>query len=208
MKAIPIASFALIVCMMSGCYSIEQSSVERGYRWIRRGQTDKAVATFNATIREYPQSVLAFTGLADALFEAKKDRDAIEAYTRAIALIESSKPETIKSGDAEVVGHRALSYQNQGLRFPFGLRAYLYLRRGGAFHALSESTADMKAANLQYALSDYDKALQLSPGYIAAREARDRLKKGLTKHSQTLLYYPAFCRRLNSNVISNFGVRL
>ena len=153
---------------MSGCYSIEQSSVERGYRWIRRGQTDKAVATFNATIREYPQSVLAFTGLADALFEAEKDRDAIEAYTRAIALIESSKSETIKSG----------------------LRAYLYRRRGVAFHALSESTADMKAANLQYALSDYDKALQLSPGYIAAREARNRLKKGLTKHSQTLFVIP------------------
>jgi tetratricopeptide (TPR) repeat protein len=177
MKAIPIASCVLILCLMSGCYSVEQSMVERGYRWIRRGQTDKAVATFDGTIRKYPQSVMACTGLADALFEAERARDAIDAYSRAIALLESVRPESAKSGDAEVVGHRALSYQNQGLRFPFGLEAYLYLRRGGAYHALAKSASGLDADSFSKAVSDYDRALELSPGYTAAREARDRLKR-------------------------------
>lgn len=151
--------------------------VERGYRWIHRGQTDRAVTTFDGTIRKYPQSVLACTGLADALFEAERNRDAIDAYSRALALFESVRPESKKDGEGEVVGHRAHSYQNQGLRFPFGLEAYLYLRRGGAYHALAKSASGFDATGFRNAASDYDRALELSPGYKAAREARDRLMR-------------------------------
>lgn len=184
MKVIPISICVLIVCLVSGCYSVEQSMVERGYRWIGRGQTEKAVATFGGTIRKYPQSVLAITGLADALFEAERDREAIDAYGRAIALLESARPESTRSGEGEVVGHRTLSYQNQGLRFPFGLEAYLYLRRGGAYHALAKSASGPDTPSFRNAVSDYDRALELSPAYTAAREARDRLKGEVGKPNQ------------------------
>lgn len=158
--------------------------VERGYRWIRRGQTDKAVATFDFTIRKYPQSVLACAGLADAMFEAERDREAIDAYSRAIALLEGGGPESTKNGDGEVVGHRTLSYQNQGLRFPFGLEAYLYLRRGEAYHARAKSASGFDAVSFRKAVSDYDRALELSPGYTAAREARDRLQREAERPNQ------------------------
>jgi len=137
MKTLPALLCAIGVGLTAGCYSVEQSNAERGFRWIRRGETDKAISTFSHTVRKYPESVLGYTGLGDALFDAQRDRAAIEAYTRAIALLEIAKPESVRRDSAEIVGGRLLSYQNQGLRFPFGLEPYLYLRRGKAYDALA-----------------------------------------------------------------------
>ena len=174
------------VGLTAGCYSIEQSNVERGYRWIRRGQTDKAISTFSHTVSKYPDSLLGYAGLGDALFEARKNRDAIDAYSRAIAILEVAKPKSVKRDTAEIIGNRPLSYQNQGLRFPFGLEAYLYLRRGMVYHALVESAAGSDQRFFRLATADYDRALTLAPGYTAAKEAQDHLQKIAKPPNQAL----------------------
>lgn len=165
------------VGLTTGCYSIEQSNVERGYRWIRRGQTDKAISEFSHTVRKYPESVLGHTGLGDALYKAHRDQDAVDAYSRALTILAVAEPESVKRGTAETVGNPFRSYQNQGLRFPFGLEAYLYLRRGMVYQALVETAAVSDQDYFQLATADYDRALTLSPGYTAATEAQDRLRK-------------------------------
>lgn len=163
--------------LIAGCYSVEQSNVERGYRWIRRGQVDKAVITFSDNVRKYPESVLGYTGLGDALFEARKDQEAIDAYSRALALFEIARPESVSRDNVEIVGNRPLSYQNQGLRFPFGLEAYLYLRRGMAYHEPAKTGTGPAQRFFRLATADYDRALTLAPGYTAAKDAQDRLRK-------------------------------
>ncbi len=176
MKTLRALICILGVGLIAGCYSVEQSNVERGYRWIRRGQTDKAVTTFRDNVHKYPESVLGYTGLGDALFEAKKDQDALDAYNRALALFEIARPESVSRDNAEIVGNRPLSYQNQGLRFPFGLEAYLYLRRGMVYHELAKTSTGPEQRFFRLATADYDRALTLAPGYTAAKEARDRLQ--------------------------------
>lgn len=167
-----------MIWLMAGCYSVEQSTVERGYRWVRRGETDRAISTFQYAVRKFPDSVMAHVGLGDALFEAGKDQEAIEAYTAALARLESSPPTSRKSGEVEIVGNPLVSYQNQGLHFPHGLRAYLFLRRGSASQAAARtaSSADRTAA-LQRAAADYETALEIAPNYTAASDARKNLPK-------------------------------
>ena len=179
MKLTRTVSCILVLSLMGGCYSVAQSMVERGYRWIRRGETDKALSTFDATIKKYPKNVLAYTGRADALFEARRDREAITSYSQAIALLDEAKPKSVVGtrGEAEVIGERFLSYQNQGLAFPFGLEPYLYLRRGGAYHGLTVTPSGVARDSFAKALADYERAITLAPDYTAAREARTRLLK-------------------------------
>ncbi len=176
MKILLVAGSLLMTCL-AGCYSVEQSEVERGYRWIHRGKTDKALATFDSAIRKYPAGLLAHVGRADALFEAGRDQEAVTAYSDAIDLLKDRRPESVIHGESETIGHRTLSYQNQGLRFPFGLEPYLYLRRGGAYHSLAISISSSGNENLRKAVSDYDRALALAPDYQVAQEERSRLQK-------------------------------
>lgn len=180
MKTLRALLWVVGVVLTAGCYSVEQSNVERGYRWIRRGETDKAIATFSDTIGKYPQSVLGYAGLGDALFEARRDRDAIDAYSRALALYEVAKPVSVTRDTTEIVGNPLRSYQNQGLRFPFGLEAYLYLHRGMVYHELAKTAGGADQSLFRLAATDYERALTLSPGYIAVKEAQDRLRKETT----------------------------
>jgi tetratricopeptide (TPR) repeat protein len=170
----------VLATAFAGCnpfYSIEQSMVERGYRWVRRGEMGKAIATFEMTIDKYPQSVLAHLGLGDALFEAYKDREAADSYTLAISLLEEAKPKFAGGapGETEMIGKQFSSYQNQGLRFPHGLEAYIYLRRGGAFESLATRDFLLNREYLLKAITDYDKAVELAPEYEEAQMRRDRL---------------------------------
>lgn len=163
--------------LSAGCYSVEQANVERGFRWIRRGETEKALTTFNHTLRKYPESVPGHAGLGDALSQSRRQRDAIDAYSRALALRAVAKPESVTRGSTEVVGKSLRSYQNQGLHFPFGLEAYLHLRRGMAYHELATTRGGADHSLFRFAAADDDEALRLSPAYTAAMEARDRLRK-------------------------------
>lgn len=164
------------VLLTTGCYSVEQSMIERGYRWVRRGQTDTALTTFEDAIKKYPSSVLAHLGRADALFEAKRDREAIDEYDRTFALYRVESGVAVHPpGEKAVVGERFLSYQNRGLAFPFGIEAYLHLRRAGAFQGVMFSAGAFNRDAFENALADYDHALRLAPAYVAAKEQKDRL---------------------------------
>ena len=170
----------VLAAALAGCnpfYSIEQSMVERGYRWVRRGEMNRAIATFEMTIQNYPQSVLAHLGLADALFEARKDREAVDSYTRAISLLEKAKPKSEGGApsEPEVIGKRFFSYQNQGLKFQHGIEAYIYLRRGDAFESLATCDSQLNREYFSKAIADYDKAIALAPKYEEAKKQRDRL---------------------------------
>ena len=172
----------LVVITISGCnpfYSVEQSNVERGYRWIHRGENERAIATFKQTIQKYPESVLAHTGLADALYEAQKDTEAIDSYSIAIDLLKKNKPasENKPFGEAEIVGKRSFSYQNQGLKFPHGLEAYLYLRRGTALKEKALRDAGHSQELFSKAMQDYDYAIALAPNYEEARAQRNIIQQ-------------------------------
>ena len=176
-RLIPIALLAIALAGCNPFYSVEQSGVERGYRWIHRGEMDKAIATFELTIQKYPQSALAHLGLADALFEKRKDREAVDSYSRAMSLLEKAKPKS-EGGtpcEIEVVGERVFSYQNRGLNFPYGLKPYLYLRRGGAFEGLATCESRLNREYFSKAIADYDKAIELAPKYEEASKQRSRL---------------------------------
>ncbi len=179
-RLMPIGLLAIALAGCNPFYSVEQSGVERGYRWIHRGKMDKAIATFEMTIQKYPQSVLAHLGLADALFEKRMDREAVDSYNRAMSLLEKAKPksENGTSGKIEVVGKRFFSYQNQGLRFPYGLKAYLYFRRGGAFESLATCEPRLNREYFSKAIADYDIAIELAPKYEEAIKQRNRLLQG------------------------------
>lgn len=176
-RLIPIGVLAAALAGCNPFYSVEQSMVERGYRWVHRGEMDKAIATFEMATQKYPQSVSAHLGLADALFEARKDREAVDSYTSAMSLLEKTKPKSDGGapGETEVIGEQFFSYQNQGLKFPHGLEAYLYLRRGGAFEGLATRDSPLNREYLSKALADYDKAIELAPKYDEAQKQRNRL---------------------------------
>ncbi|MEK6805526.1 MAG: hypothetical protein AABY95_02625 [Pseudomonadota bacterium] len=179
----------VLAAFLAGCnpfYSVEQSMIERGYRWIRRGEMDKAVATFEKTVEEYPESVLARAALGDALFEKYKDREAVDSYSRAISLLENVKPESEGGapGEPEVIGKRFFSYQNQGIEFPHGLEVYLYLRRGGAFESLAKHDPRLNREYFSKAIADYDKAIELAPTYEEAKKRRNRLLQDSASESK------------------------
>ncbi len=177
MKTIRIVLGLFALLFLGGCYSVEQANTERGYRWIRRGEFDRAYATFGASLNKYPESVLGYTGRADALFEARRDQEAVADYSRAIDLYSVNRPKfkVIGGGPAEIIGKRFLSFQNQGLLFPFGLEAYIHLRRGGCYGELAFERNSFDSGLYSKALSDYDRALILAPDYLQARNARDEL---------------------------------
>lgn len=178
-RLIPICTLAIALAGCNPFYSVEQSNIERGYRWVHRGEMDKAIATFEMTIQKYPQSVLAHLGLADALFEARKDREAVDSYTHAMSLLEKTRPKSDggEPGETEVIGERFFSYQNQGLKFPHGLKAYLYLRRGNAFESLATRDFRLNREYFSKAIADYDKAIELAPKYEEAKKQRNRLSE-------------------------------
>ena len=193
----PMKSRVVFICLLVitivGCnpiYSVEQSMVERGYRWIYRGESGQAIDTFDMAIQKYPQSVLAHLGRADAFFQAQKDLEAVDSYTQAMSLLEKARPKSTSEGavqgEPEVIGGRFFSYQNQGLKFPHGLKAYLHLHRGAAFESLAASDPLLRDEYFSKAIADYDTAIALAPKYEATKKQRNRLlerSSGTTKNN-------------------------
>lgn len=164
--------FAVLLCAVAATacspfYSVEQSSVERGYRWVRRGDYIQAISTFQYAIRDYPESGLAHLGLADALVEDCREREAIAAYTKALPLLRANGFATPASAavDGQTIGKRPFSYQNQGLRFPHGVEAYVYFRRALSFEAIARRDPSHRDEHLSAAKSDYTSARNLAPSW-------------------------------------------
>lgn len=63
--------------------AIIQIAIDEG----RLGNNDQAIADLKTVIAKSPNDVAAWTSLADAYRAASKDQDAIDAYTKAIALL-------------------------------------------------------------------------------------------------------------------------
>jgi len=164
-----VAAF-IILSACSACnpfYSVEQSDVERGYRWIRRGDYKHAIATFQHTISNYPNSSLAHVGLADAFAGAGRELNAVEMYTKALPLLKAdghTVPDKTTGGE-QTIGARFFSYQNQGLRFPYGVEAYVHFRRGLAYEALLKKNPGRLSEYRTAANVDYTSALSLAPAW-------------------------------------------
>lgn len=171
-----LSALLLLLCagLTSACnpfYSVEQSNVERGYRWIGRGNYDRAIDTFQRAVGDYPGSGLAHLGLADALFEAGRDIDAVEMYGKALPMLREQG--NIAAADAatgrQTIGERSFSYQNQGLSFPHGVEAYLHYRRGIACEALAKKFPARLSEYRAAAIADYATASALAAGWSAPR---------------------------------------
>ena len=150
-----VAAAALAAC--NPFYSVEQSDVERGYRWISRGEYGRAMDTFRHTLEDHPSSGLATLGMADALAEAGRSREAIPKYTEALEILAAAglASEEPNTGVEQVVGRRFFSYQNQGLPFPHGLTAYIYFRRGLAYETIVKREAQAQAVFRTLAVQDF-----------------------------------------------------
>jgi tetratricopeptide (TPR) repeat protein len=175
----PMTLFTIALVFLVGCnpfYSVEQSMIERGYRWIRRGEPDKAASTFQMTIKNYPESALGHIGLGDAFYAVGRYGDSVIAYSAAIMLIGETRarPEGGKQGEPGLVGQRTFSYQNQGLNFPHGAEAYAHLHRGYAYEELSTDISGKESDYFSAAIADYRGTLRIAPGSAAARDALER----------------------------------
>ncbi|MCA0175099.1 MAG: tetratricopeptide repeat protein [Proteobacteria bacterium] len=156
--------------LLSGCnpfYSTEQSDVERGYRWIARNDYGQAMATFRQALERDPESGLATLGFADALADSGRNVEAIPVYTRALerlrmAGLASDVPHT---GPTQVIGQALFSYQNQGLRFPHGVAAYAYFRRGLAYDVVVKREKPAPADFRSLAIQDFAEAARLAPSW-------------------------------------------
>ena len=122
---------------------------------------------------------MAHLGRADALFETQKYREAVDSYNTAIALLEKDKcpADNKTSSEAENTGKRFFSYQNQGLEFPHGLDAYLYLRRGIALKEMAGRDTEHYQELVSKAMADYDHAIALAPNYEEAIVQRNSLQQ-------------------------------
>lgn len=163
----------LIALGVSACnpfYSVEQSAVERGYRWIWRGKYDLAISSFHGTLINYPSSSLAHVGMADALMESRRELEAVDMYAKALSLLKSQGQYTLAAGEPQTLGERAFSYQNQGLSFPYGIGPYVYLRRGIAYERLAGNSVNCTREHWAAALADYNSAIDLAPDWDAPRE--------------------------------------
>jgi hypothetical protein len=169
---------AILILLLGTCstacnpfYSVEQSDVERGYRWIGRGKAMQAVSTFEHTIRNYPNSGLAHLGLADAFAESRRELEAADMYTRALPLLKADEHATADTapGSEQIIGKQFFSYQNQGLRFPWGVEAYVHFRRGLVYEALAHKDSARASEYHASAAADYRFALSVAPAWNAPR---------------------------------------
>lgn len=178
---VAVVGSALLVAGCNPFYSVEQSTVERGYRWIGRGEYDRAISTFQTALRDYPDSGLATLGKADALAEAQRHRDAVAAYTDAISLLwKSGHFDSVGTpGQTQTIGERSFSYQNQGLRFPYGIEAYVYFRRALSYEALAR-TSMRHVEDIAAAKSDYASARKLAPAWKEPSMRLSCLERGLS----------------------------
>jgi hypothetical protein len=116
-------------------------------------------------------------GMADALLEAHREESAVRSYSKALDLLRDRKvnPRSGSQDKAEVIGQLNFSYQNQGLTFPHGLEAYIYVRRGEAHENLSTRHTESAEEHRLMAIADYGSAIALAPSYRAAQEGTARL---------------------------------
>ena len=144
--------------------------MERGYRWIQRGSSAEAIATFQRSLAEYPNNSLAHLGLGEAFALSGQEADAVDMYSKALPLLRSEGYATPESANKEqTIGRRFFSYQNQGLTFPYGVEAYLHVRRGLAYEALAKKLPARSDEFRAAAQSDYASANNLAPAWDEPR---------------------------------------
>ena len=175
MKIITVSLVALIACIFQGCYSVEQSDVERGYRYIARGDYNTAIKIFSSVLKTNPENILALVGRGNALADNKEYIKAFVNYDRAISCWEHSQASEIARGDvvktntSETIGKKPFSYQNQGLTFKHGLGTSLYYLRGVCWYEYAKQGDGMYDGDkLTNAVADYTKAIELNPNNVEA----------------------------------------
>jgi tetratricopeptide (TPR) repeat protein len=73
-------SFLTIV----GCRDVEMATIERAYRWYKRGDYDRAIQQFSAVLSSNPTNLHALAGRGDSFAEKKQYENALKDYDKAI----------------------------------------------------------------------------------------------------------------------------
>jgi len=142
--------------------AIVQVAIDEG----RLGRNDQAIADLKGIVDKHPEDVAAWTSLADSYRAANRDQDAIDAYTKAIALLNPPA-----KNDWQLYFARAVSEENlkQFAQAEADLQTALKISpdQPQVMNYLGYTWVDQNR-NLPQALALLEKARSLSPydGYI------------------------------------------
>jgi tetratricopeptide (TPR) repeat protein len=202
---------------IAGCTTVIESGREvtavqgiaasnRGFGYLKKGDTQRAIASYTEAIRLYPEYANAHWGRADVHMEREAWDGAIADYTAALKLDPKDDYSLQNRGRAHLkkaAWDAAITDLDEALRIKpneagvLNLRALGHLRKGDPDRALADADDAIRIKPdfaLAYvtrgetlaargdpaaALADYDSALRLSPDLASAAEGRGKAQAAL-----------------------------
>lgn len=181
MKIIRLVLIATTLLCATSCRDVELATVQRGFRWYKRGDYDRAIETFSSVLGSNPTNKYALAGRGDAFAEKKEYAKALEDYDAAI----ESHPDW-----ASVYYHRGVCWQEYAK-----LRGWYdedkLIKALADYTKAIELDPSTKAAyinrafinkmmgNYESALTDYETLLRLEPQNERAKAEREKTLKAI-----------------------------
>jgi len=157
--------------LMGMANNVMEQILERGHRYRKNGQYDKAIEDYTQIIKVYPDSP---TGYANRgmTYSLKKDHDrAIADYTMTIKLV--------PNGDASLHNQRGYEYlakdDYDNALADFNKAIQLTPNSANAYDSRGE--AYLKKGDYDKSIADYSQALRLDPNFDSAKKGLAEAKK-------------------------------
>lgn len=181
MKTLSLILIAAILCSISGCQNSEDAGVDRGYRWLQRGNYNSAINTFTTVLEKNPTNKFALGGRGDSYAKKKEYEKALEDYDKGIKLYPSWSTLYYHRGvcwqeyaefrgwyDEDKLAKALTDYTKSISLYPESTAAYI-----------NRAFINNMMGNYDLALADYDKILKLTPDDKKAKEQRAKTLKAI-----------------------------
>ncbi len=159
------------------------ATVNRAYRWYKRGDYDRAIQQFSVVLSSNPTNLYALAGRGDSFAEKKEYENALKDYDKAIEHHPSH---------AKLYYHRGVCWQESAeLRGWYdedklvkALADYdksIELDGKYILPYINRAFINKIMGNYELALSDYEAVLKLDPGNAKAKEAKEKTLKAIAE---------------------------